>query len=393
MRTPCRPSGELNAGKSAGKTMLWFFPFLLFSIIMFLGGRALPQDPLRLIPLLFTVVLVNLLFFLMMRTGRTDRYRAVYFILMAVCFVISFLSHFQEARGSMSVNEAEMIKGRTPFCHMVIPQTFITSALTQTIIFPGSMLGPYSIASMLVLWLGASLALGRGFCAWGCFFGGLEDGFSRFRKKALIQKIGEKWTYLPYAVLMVVMLASTAALSPFYCTWLCPFKAVTEYAPVTSFTIFFQTVLFLSLFLGLVVVLPILTKKRTQCGLFCPMGAFQSFTNKINPFEVRIDQSRCQDCGKCLQVCPTFSLDQSHAAAGRTRFSCVKCGKCMDECPQGAISYHVKGTIASTPAQANWARMLFIYPAFLFLAVFGGGMIQDGLYRLLLFFTSGSFIQ
>lgn len=37
--------------------------------------------------------------------------------------------------------------------------------------------------------------------------------------------------------------------------------------------------------------------------------------------------------------------------------------------------------------------MLFIFPSFLFMAVFGAGMIQGGLYRLLLLVTTGSLIK
>ncbi len=244
---------------------------------------------------------------------------------------------------------------------------------------------------MIVLWIGAMIALGRGFCSWGCFFGGLEDGFSRVRRKAWIRKIGEHWTYLPYAVLIVVVVMSAVLLTPFYCDWLCPFKTVTEYFEVNSFERVLQFLIFVGLFLGLVVILPILSRRRTQCGLFCPMGAFQSFANKVNPFEIRIDRGQCLDCNKCVRECPTFSLDSASVALGRTRISCVKCGKCVDECPTGAVSYHIKGTEPHLkPARA---RLLFLYPAFLFLTVFGGGMIQDGLYRILLLATTGSMIK
>jgi NAD-dependent dihydropyrimidine dehydrogenase PreA subunit len=378
-------------GKSPGKAILWSLPMLLLSLFMFMGAAGVPKDPLRMIPLLITFALVNVLFFLMIYTGKTDRYRAVFFVTMSVLFVISFMAHFLEARGSMSLSAGEMIKGRTPFCHMVIPMTLIPAALTKTIIFPGSILGPYSIATMFALWIGASLALGRGFCSWGCFFGGLEDGFSRIRRKPLIRKISDRWTYLPYAVLAAVVLLSAVLLSPVYCEWLCPFKTVTEYAQVTSFKTLVQVIIFTSLFAGLVVVLPILTRRRTQCGLFCPMGAFQGFTNKLNPFEIRIDRAVCKDCGKCVRECPTFSLDDAAVSLGGTKLSCMKCGKCVDGCPTGAVHYHVKGT--AVPASPSRARMLFIYPAFLFLAVFGGSMIQDGLYRLLLLLTRGTMIQ
>jgi polyferredoxin len=334
---------------------------------------------------------VNVLFYRMLRTGRTDRYRAVFFVTMAVLFVIGFLAHFQETRGSMALTEDQMIKGQTPFCHMVIPQVILPAALTKTIVFPGSLLGEYSIMGMVVIWLGASLALGRGFCAWGCFFGGLEDGLSRIRKRPLIRRIADRWTYLPYAVLALIVIMSAALLEPFYCMWLCPFKAVTEYPVVNSFKTVLQAIIFLALFLGLVVVMPILTRRRTQCGLFCPMGAFQSFTNKLNPFEIRIDRSKCLDCDKCERACPVFSLDAASVSRGRTRMSCLKCGKCVDECPNGAAGFHVKGTVPHLKPAG--ARLLFIYPAFLFLITFGGGMIQDGLFRILLLATTGSMIR
>lgn len=395
MRSECHPDRAAHGlAKSRGKALLWSLPMWALSLIVGLGRDGIPHDPLRIIPLFLTLLTINVLFYMMMRTGKTDRYRAVFFISMSVLFVVSFLAHFQEARGGMALNAGEMIKGRTPFCHIVIPQTAIPAALSSTIIFPGSMLGSYSIASMIVLWLGSALAMGRGFCSWGCFFGGLEDGFSRIGRKPRkrwLTNIAERWKYLPYAVLAVVVVMSAVMLSPFYCEWLCPFKTVTEYPEVNSFTTIVQAVIFVGLFLGLVVILPILSRRRTQCGLFCPMGAFQSFFNKVNPFEVVIASDQCKQCGKCVAQCPTFSLDAAGLASGRTRITCAKCGKCVDECPVGAISYSIKGTRSGlTPGRA---RLLFIYPAFLFLTVFGGGLMQDGLYRILLLATTGSMVK
>ena len=243
---------------------------------------------------------------------------------------------------------------------------------------------------MVVLWLGASLALGRGWCSWVCFYGGLDEGFSRLARKPVIKRINPQWTYLPYAVLLVVVLTSAVALAPTYCEWLCPFKAVTEFGAVTSLKAVVQTVIFVSLFVGLVIVLPILTRRRIQCGLFCPFAAFQSWTNALNVFDVRIDPSRCVECKRCLQTCPTFSLDEASIRSGRTRLSCTKCAQCVDSCPRGAVSFHIKGTRVGVSAER--ARLLFLYPAYLLATAIGGSMIVGALWRILRLVTTGSMI-
>lgn len=382
-----------RAGMGVGKAILASLPMLLLTAFLLIGGRGgIPADPTQAGPLLLTLFGANLLFFLMLKTGKTDRYRSILFVTLAVTFVVSFIANLVEMRGSMSISEADMLRGRTPFCHMVIPMTLVPAALTRTIIFPGSLQNSFAnVASMFAIWIGVTLALGRGFCSWGCFFGGLEDGFSRLRRRTVIRKIADRWTYLPYAVLAAVVVLSAVTLTPIYCEWLCPFKTVTEYPAVTDFKTALQAVIFVSLFVVLVVVLPVLSRRRTQCGLFCPMGAFQGFFNKLNLFEVRIDREACNDCGRCLRECPTFSIDARSLARRETRLSCSKCGKCVDLCTKGAATFHIKGT--PVRLRDGKARLLFLYPAFLFLVTFGSGMMIDGMRRVILLASTGSLLR
>jgi polyferredoxin len=232
--------------------------------------------------------------------------------------------------------------------------------------------------------------MGRGWCSWGCFYGGLDEGFSRILKKPVIKRIDRRWIYLPFAVLLVIVLTSALTLSPTYCDWLCPFKAVTEFEAITSWVVVVKTVIFVSLFLVTVVVLPLLTKRRIQCGLFCPFGAMQSFLNKINVFELRIDREKCVQCGLCVKTCPTFSLDEGSLESGKPLITCTKCGQCVDICPKQAISYHIKGT--PLHASATVARVLFLYPAYLLMSTMGGSMVSVGLWRILRLVTTGSMI-
>jgi len=266
----------------------------------------------------------------------------------------------------------------------------IPAALTRTIVFPGSMLGGFaSVAIMIVLWIAASLTLGRGWCSWICFYGGLDEGASKLCRKPIIKKINKKWTLLSFAVLLAVMLTTAMAMSPTYCEFICPFKTITEYMPVNSLQSLLKTMVFVSLFIVLVILLPILSGKRTQCGMFCPFGAFQSFTNKLNIFDIRVDQEKCMNCGKCVRECPTLSIDEESLKKGRACITCTKCGKCADICPTGAINYHIKGTCLQ---KRTSSRLLFLYPAFLFAFIFGGSIIIDGLIKIIQLITTGSLI-
>jgi len=373
-----------------GKSLLLCLPIFLVSALLFPLNYAQTGDTARMVFASLIWVAVNVVFFFMLRSGKTHRYRSVLFIIMAVTFSFSFISNLIDTRGSMALTDEIVLSGETPFCHLAIPMIIIPATLTRTIIFPGSLLGGYGVASMLVLWIGSSLAMGRGWCSWACFYGGLDEGFSHILRKARIKNINRMWTYLPWAVLLGVVLTSAATLSPIYCEWLCPFKTVTEYVAITNFKTLVQAVIFLTLFAVLVVVLPILTRKRTQCSLFCPFGAMQSLTNKVNIYSVRIDPTKCVQCGLCIRECPTLSLDESSLKSGKPLLSCTKCGKCVDTCPQKAITYHVNGTAPGKHPTA--ARVLFLYPAYLMMLAFSGTFLVDTLWRLFHLITTGSLI-
>ena len=150
---------------------------------------------------------------------------------------------------------------------------------------------------------------------------------------------------------------------------------MTEFPEVTSAETAVQAVIFGSLFIGLVLVLPVLTRLRTQCTFLCPFGAFQSLFNRLSVFEVRIDRTKCTDCVTCRRACPTLSLDEGSVARGRAMMSCMRCGACVDACPKGAVVWHVKGT--SITASPELARLLFLYPAWAFATLFGGSIIAS----------------
>jgi polyferredoxin len=376
---------------SIWKSLLLTLPMILMILVFISGGKPDFSSPEKSIVFLITFLFLTFLFFMMLYTGKTDVYRAAGFVALALFFALTFIVNLIKARGAMTFNEENLISCEIPFCHMVTTMIIVPIALTNSIIFPGSIIGGFaSIASMLVIVIGVSLALGRGFCSWGCFYGGWDDGVSRIPKKVRIRKINPVFRWMSFAVLLIVAFTSAMALNPTYCDWLCPFKTVTEFEKVTSFSSLMKTVTFISLFTALVVVLPLLTKKRIQCATFCPMGALLSLTNKINAFDVRINKSTCTSCEKCVKACPTLSLSKSDMEAGHPSVTCMKCGSCIDSCTTRAIHYHIKGTPEGR--SLSWARNLFIYTAYLLLVIFLGGVMQSGLLMLIQLVRTGSLV-
>jgi ferredoxin len=372
------------AGRGIGRSLLLTLPVALWALLMFSRALGVPGVAVKVAALLTLAFLVTL-FFLMVRTRQTNRWRRLFFATLGFLFPIGFVWELIALRGSMSIPMEKMIAGDTPFCFMVIPMILLPAALTRTVIFPGAILptasNPHSIAVMIGLWMAATLVLGKGWCAYGCFFGGIEEGIAAMPRKARIRKIDGRWRLVPWAVLAAIVLLSLATLAPTYCEWLCPFKTITEYAEVRSIETAIQAGIFLSLFLGLVIVLPWLTKKRTQCAFFCPFGAFQSLFNKIHIFEIRIRRDECKDCVSCQNSCPTMALSKQSVADGKTLINCMHCGACVDVCHKDAAVWHIKGTpVGAAPERA---RLLHLYAAWGFAIMFGGSIIAGTLTKML----------
>jgi len=387
MTAPARTQ-EGSSRMPIWKAVLLTLPVVPFASSHLMGELTSGEAQLiKIIPALLVWILLTVVFFLMLVTGKTYRYRSALFILVAFALPVYLIPQLFETFGTNMLTEEMTLSARAKFCPMTMPMVLLPAIFKGVVVFPGLVVEG---ALWFFLWAGASLAVGRGWCSWGCFFGGGDEFFSRLRKKPVIKQVDRKWRLLPFAILLAIVLLAAVTFHPIYCEWLCPFKVVSEFEAPTTLRTQVGLGIFISLFAGLVVTLPLLTKKRIQCALFCPFGAMQSFLNKINIFEVRIDPAKCTQCKRCIRECPTFSLDDSSLESGKALMSCTKCGQCVDACPQGAISYHIKGTpIGIRP---NTARVLFLYPAYILLSVVGGHIVTYGLWRVLKLITTGSMI-
>lgn len=305
------------------------------------------------------------LFAVMSYTGKIGTYRRVFFVAGALLFFPSFIAILLETRGSMFLTDKDVFLNETPFCHIVLPMTVIPYLLKGVLIFPARLTGHYAaMYSMLVIWLAATLTIGRGWCSWACFYGGWDEGAAALPRTARLRIVDKdkKIRYFNFAILGFVVLGALATFTAVYCTWLCPFKMITEYAEVKDFSGMITFVVFTLTFFGFAIILPILTKKRVQCMSFCPFGAFQSLADKVSPYRVRIDPDKCTKCNACVRACPTLSLHEDDIAAGtgKTLITCTKCGVCIQACPSGAIRYEFawKGCRSDGGPLARWSAKL-----------------------------------
>ena len=370
--------------RSIGRSLLLTLPIALWSALMFTPNWAHANRSFR-IACLLTGGFMVVLFFLMMRTWKTYRWRRWFFVALGLLFPVGFIHNVIAMRGTMGIPIEEMIAGRTPFCFIPIPLLIVPAALTKTLVFPGSILPnggmTGGMAAMAGIWLAVTIVVGKGWCSYACFFGGIEEGMAAVPAKAKVPIIDSRWRLGPWAVLLAMVLLSLALFEPAYCMWLCPFKAVSEYVAARNSVGLVQNGIFILLFATLVMALPLLTKKRTQCAFFCPFGAFQSIFNKTSVFEVKIDRTRCTPCVLCQKSCPTLALNDESIARGETLMSCMKCGACVDVCPKDAAVWHIRGTeIAAKPERA---RLMFLYAAWAMAVMFGGTIIAEGLATIL----------
>jgi ferredoxin-type protein NapH len=290
----------------------------------------------------FVISFYVLILFMILYTGNLYTWRKIFFTSYAIAFVISFVWWTMGDRGHMWLLDSEMLYAQAPMCHIVVPMLILPMIFMKEVIFMGS----FSNAAFTILaFLAVAIVFGRSFCSWGCFFGGQDELFASVmkRKKWQVKVLHPFIRYFPFALLAFIVLHSFTTMTPTYCIWFCPFKSTSEFIEVNSFIRVIPTFIFVSLWAVLVILLPILSKKRIQCSFFCPMGAFLSCTNKINLFGISIDRKNCIDCNRCISNCPNFAITEESISKGKALMTCTKCGACLDVCPTDAISLGIKG--------------------------------------------------
>ena len=216
------------------------------------------------------------------------------------------------------------------------------------------------VVAMLVVF---TLVFGRIYCSVICPLGVMQDIISRLhgiRKKNRFTYSKEK-RWLRYGVLVVFVASALAGVNAVV-SLLAPYSsygriasslmkpvyeagnnvlaAIAEHLDSYAFysvDVWMKSLPTLIIASVTLVVIAVLAWRggRTYCNTVCPVGTILSFLARFSWMKVRIDGSKCVNCGLCTKNCKASAIDFKNHKIDYSR--CVVCGDCIDKCNKGAI--------------------------------------------------------
>jgi ferredoxin-type protein NapH len=84
---------------------------------------------------------------------------------------------------------------------------------------------------------------------------------------------------------------------------------------------------------------------RCFCKYVCPIGGFLGLYSKYGLLQVKLNESKCVDCGDCSKHCQMSINIGAHIKRhddGIANRECIDCGDCIDACPEHALSFGMR---------------------------------------------------
>lgn len=168
---------------------------------------------------------------------------------------------------------------------------------------------------------------GRGWCGWACWTAALLDFLPwSIPKQGRIKNAGII-RYIHFAFSLIIVLVMWFVLDmkmkgeqwgqEFY--WLAAGNAL-YYAAGISLA-------------------AILKDNRAFCKYLCPIPVLQKIGARVSVLKIKIDSTKCIECGLCQKLCPMDIKLLDYKREGKRVLSteCIICGNCMNNCPRGSV--------------------------------------------------------
>ncbi len=238
--------------------------------------------------------------------------------------------------------------------------------------------------------IGATLVVGRFFCAYVCPMGTSIDflDFLFFRKKrrsGLKAEVGLRRT--KYFLLVVFVVAALTGLSlaflmdplslltRFYTFFIYPLAITVINLSLDLFrplfqalgwvglshlhffqSVYYMTVITLFVFGGIIALNRLVP--RFWCRYLCPLGAFLSLISPLGLFKRRVNED-CNECLICQKACPMGAVTED--PRGTRLPECTQCRTCANVCPQNAITFPASLSIGGEYSKVDFSRRGFVY--------------------------------
>jgi MauM/NapG family ferredoxin protein len=249
-----------------------------------------------------------------------------------------------------------------------------------------------SRALWALITLGATLIIGRFFCAYVCPMGVSIDflDFLFLRKKKRVGVKAEASLRKTKLFLLVIFVSAAltglslvflmdpmSLLTRFYTFFIYPlvitlinlvldlmrplFQALGWIT--LSYLHYPQPVYYMSaitlLIFGGIIALNLLAP-RFWCRYLCPLGALLSLISPLGLFKRRVNED-CNECLKCQKACPMGAVAENPRETHLPE--CIQCRTCAKVCPQGAISFpaSLHYSVGEEYSKIDFSRRGFLY--------------------------------
>ncbi|MFC1566666.1 4Fe-4S binding protein [bacterium] len=177
-------------------------------------------------------------------------------------------------------------------------------------------------------------------CSWGCQLGALQE--SIFNIPIYKKKYNFK---IPFIISLVIrMLVFTAFLTLLFGFAYGMVYNVKKFViphHVNYFKVFnFRELAVIAFYTLPILIIASLFIYRPFCHYICPFGLYSWLLQNISIKKIKINNSKCIECRKCISACPTEVMGKIYETKNRYLLpDCWSCGLCIDSCPVDAVEY------------------------------------------------------